>query len=80
MGNVASADILPGFKRDHSLITLDIFLHSNPRGRGFWKLKTSFLTDTDYIAITNLIIGQTQKEYIKENRNDDSVNLLFFGK
>ena len=40
MGNVASADILSGFKTDHSLITLNISLHSNPRGRGFWKLNT----------------------------------------
>ena len=70
MGNVASADILSDFKMDHSLITLNISLHSNPRGRGFWKLNTSFLTDTDYIAIIKLTIEQTRKEY----RNDDLVN------
>ena len=45
-------------------------MHSNSRGRGSWKLDTSFLTDTDYITITKLTIEQTRKEY----RNDDSVN------
>ena len=43
MGNVSSADILPGLKTDHSLLTLSISSHSNPKGRGFWKLNTSFL-------------------------------------
>ena len=62
MGNVASADIVPAFKTDHSLITLNISLHSNQRGRGFWKLNAS-LTDTDYIDMLKLTIEQTKKEY-----------------
>lgn len=70
MGNVYSADILAGLKTDHSLITLSISLHSNHKGRGFWKLNTSVLTDTDYIDMIKLTIDQTQKEY----RNDDTVN------
>ena len=50
MGNVSSADILSGLKTDHSLITLSISLHFNPKERGFWKLNTSFfITDTDYV-------------------------------
>ena len=36
--DVTHADILPGFKTDHSMITLNVALHSNPRGNGFWKL------------------------------------------
>ena len=56
MGNVSSADILAGLKTDHSPITLNISLHSNPKGRGFWKLNTSFLTDTDYIDMIKLSI------------------------
>ena len=39
--NVTNADILAGFKTDHSLITIKLALHSNPRGPGFWKLNTS---------------------------------------
>lgn len=40
--NTVSADLSPGYKTDHSMITLQISLHSNNRGRGFWKLNTSF--------------------------------------
>lgn len=43
--NITQADIIPGFKTDHSMITLCLSLHSNPRGKGFWKLNTSFLSD-----------------------------------
>ena len=70
MGNVTSAYILPGFRTDHSMITLNISLHSNPRGRGFWKLNTSLLTDAAYIDMIKLTIEQTQQEYA----NDESVN------
>ena len=64
MGNVASADIVPAFKTDHSLITLNISLHSNPRGRGFWKLNASLLTDTDYIE-------QRKEEYTNDNSDQN---------
>ena len=49
--------------------TRNISLHSNPKGRGVWKLNTSFLTSTDYIDMMKLL-DQTQKEY----RNVDTVN------
>ena len=67
---VSSADILPGFKTDHSLITLNISLHSNPRGRGFWKLITSLLVDADYIDLIKRTIRQTKQEY----ENDEMMN------
>ena len=47
--DVTHADILPGFKTDHSMITLNVALHSNPRGKGFWKLNTSLLSETRYV-------------------------------
>ena len=59
---VSSADILPGFKTDHSLITINISLHSNPRGRGFWKLNTSLLVGADYIDLIKRTIRQTKQE------------------
>ncbi|CAH3027624.1 unnamed protein product, partial [Porites evermanni] len=38
---ITKADILPGYKTDHSLITLHLANNTNPRGPGFWKLNTS---------------------------------------
>ena len=68
--NIVSADILPGYKTDHSMITLQISLHSNNRGRSFWKLNTSFLNDIEYVNRIKLIINQTKAEYVQ----DDTVN------
>ena len=66
--NIAQADIIPGFKTDHSMITLSLSLHSNPRGKGFWKLDTSFLSD-DLEEIRTTI-----QETVIEYENDVSVN------
>ena len=60
--NTVSADILPGYQTDHSMITLQISLHSNNRGQGFWKLNTSFLNDTEYVNQIKSIIKQTKDE------------------
>ena len=41
--NSINTDIAPGYKTDHSLVTLQISTHNNMRGRGFWKLNTVYL-------------------------------------
>ena len=52
------------------MITLNITLHSNPRGPGFWKLNTSLLSDTEYIDLIKQMIAQTQEEY----QSDETIN------
>ena len=69
---VTKADILPGLKTEHSLITLHISKNKNPRGPGFWKLNTSFLLDLEYIKL----IKKTVKEISEEYENNDEVNAL----
>ena len=59
-------DIVPGYKTDHSMITLQTSLHNNPRGRGFWKLNTSFLKDEEYVNQIREIIAQTKDEYAQD--------------
>ena len=49
MCNVMHADILTGYKTDHSMIDIRIAVHLNPRGPGFWKLNTSFLNEIEYV-------------------------------
>ena len=68
--DVTHSDIVPGFKTDHSMITLSVSLHVNPRGNGFWKLNTSLLTEIGYIEQVKIIIQQTADEY----KGDDTVN------
>ena len=68
--NVTHADILPGFKTDHSMITLNVALHSNPRGNGFWKFNTSLLSETRYVQEIKTAIENTVNQY----KDDTSVN------
>ena len=45
------------------MITLNLSLHSNPRGNGFWKLNTSLLSGIDYVDEIKLTIQNTADEY-----------------
>ena len=52
------------------MITLQISLHSNTRGRGFWKLNTSFLSETENVNQIKSTIAQTIGEYSQDNTVD----------
>ena len=68
--DVTRADIVPGFKTDHSMITLNVALHSNPRSKGFWKLNTSLLSEMKYVQEIKTTIESTVSQY----KDDTSVN------
>ena len=61
--NTNRADIVPGYKTDHSMILLNIALHHNPRGRGFWKLNTTLLQEEEYLNQIKTVIHGIKKEY-----------------
>ena len=61
------ADIVPGYRNDHSMILLKIALHYNPGGRGFWKLNISLLKEEKYLNLIKATIYQTKSEYQSEN-------------
>ena len=67
---VTKADILPGLKTDHSVLTLHFSRNKNPRGPGFWKLNTSFLLDIEYINLIKKTVKETSEEY----ENNDEIN------
>ena len=70
---VANADITPGYKTDHSMITLGLTIQSNPKGPGLWKLNTSFLSEIEYVNKMKLIINETTQQYKDDNEVDDSL-------
>ena len=43
------------------MITLHFFAHSNYRGKGFWKLNTSFLNDPEYMTDPINNTGDTKR-------------------
>lgn len=64
--NIINAEILAGYKTDQSMISL----HSNIRGQGFWKLNTSFLSETEYVNQIKSTIAKTMNEYSQDNTVD----------
>ena len=45
------------------MITMAIVTNLNPRGPGFWKLNTSFLSEDNYITKIKSTIEDTKSEY-----------------
>ena len=66
--------VLPGFKTDHSLITLSLGTKTNPRGPGFWKLNSHFLKDLEYINLIKETINVVLNDY-KEDESVDAILL-----
>ena len=67
----SNAEILPGYRTDHSMITLRINTVTNPRGPGFWKLNTHLLTESEYINLIRKTITDVSKEYAGQNEVDE---------
>ena len=70
---ITKADILPGYKTDHSLITLHLANNKNPKGPGFWKLNTSFLLDSEYV---DLIKETITHDVANDYKNDTEVDAV----
>jgi len=73
-GRISNADILPGYKTDHSLCKIDINYHSNPRGPNFWKFNSALLSEVDYVNAIESIIAKIASEY-KSNEEVNEVLL-----
>ena len=67
----SNAEILPGYRTDHSMITVRINTATNPRGPGFWKLNTHLLTESEYINLIRKTITDVSKEYEGQNEVDE---------
>lgn len=42
------ANILPGYRTDHAMISLDVKISYIQRGKGIWKFNNSLLDEEDY--------------------------------
>ena len=70
-GRVSKADILPGYKTDHSLCTMEVNYHLNKRGPGFWKLNAALLSENEYINAIKATIAQTLTQYENDIEIDE---------
>ncbi len=65
-------NIIPGFRSDHSSITLTLQTNEQVRGPGFWRLNCSLLKDKKYVDLINNTIPETA-----ENNPDTNDILLW---
>ena len=61
--------IEPGYRTDHSIITLKLNLNKERRGKGFWKMNTSLLHDIEYVNKVKECIKENITRYAKEGSN-----------
>ena len=69
-GRILKADILPGYKTDHSLCNIVINYQTQHRGPGFRKLNSSLLGEIDYVNDIKSTIAETVDQY----KNDETVD------
>lgn len=68
-----AADILAGYKTDHSLIKLMLTLSEQQHGKGFWKFNTSLLKDQTFVQKVKQTIETVVKQYMKK---DQDINII----
>ena len=49
VADIISADIEPGYRTDHSAVTITFRFTERARGRTFWKFNSSLLKDKEYV-------------------------------
>ena len=60
---ISNVAIIPGYRTDHSMVTLTVTLAEIKRGPGLWKLNESVLRDSEYIDLINTCIKNTVYDY-----------------
>ena len=80
---LASCDIKPGYRTDHSLV--DIYLDFNhlERGVGYWKFNNSLLTDKIYVdhvkaTIRDVVQTYAASPYLRSNLHEIHPNEIQF--
>ena len=71
-----NSKIIPGYKTDHSAITLTFCATLGKRGRGYWKFNSQHLLDNNYVEKVKTCLRDTLEEYAIPGENlDDLLNV-----
>ena len=72
---VMNSKIIPGYRTDHSAITLEVCFRQSERGKGYWKFNSSLLRDINYVNIVKKCIAETITTYKNPHCNiQDNIN------
>ena len=72
---VTDTKIIPGYRTDHSGITLKLKLIDSERGRGYWKFNNTLLKDKDYVSLIKNTIDDVKKTYVSNENNLNHGNI-----
>ena len=72
--DVHDADILPGYRTDHSLILLSLGKVKEGKRFSLWKFNASLLKDKEYLDDINTVIEEIKKEYAACPYNQAAIN------
>lgn len=71
-----NADILPGYRTDHSMITLELIFGEHVKKRSFWKFNFSHLRDREFVTEINDLIERVIEQYAVSPYNRDNLSKL----
>ena len=71
--DVIASDIEPGYRTDHSAVTITFRFTERARGKTFWKFNSSLLKDKEYVRKIKESIKETKLKYAK---NVDSLGVV----
>ena len=60
---ITNIEIKPGYRSDHSIQELSFSISKFKRGRGTWKLNTSFLKESCFVDLVNRCIKEEYQNY-----------------
>jgi hypothetical protein len=64
---IIDTNIVPGYRSDHSGITLQFSFFNTYRGRGYWKFHNSLLKDEKYIGLVKKLLNTLIKQHTTEH-------------
>ena len=71
---VSKCDIHPGYKSDHSIVSMEILINRFEKGKGIWKFNTNLLSDPNYIKLVHDVIDEERLNYALPVYNLDYIN------
>ena len=78
---ILESSIDPGYRTDHSIISIDINTKMQKKGKGLWKMNTSLLRNSEYIQMVQDTIVDCKEMYAalpynRANLNDITIEDL----
>ena len=73
IGWFEDTDIVPGYRTDHSMVTLTLKFGKEVRHKSLWKYNVSLLKDDKYISEINKEIMDVIKEYAWEGYDEEAL-------